>query len=99
MGAVKTAKAWPILPLVTRFPGQGKHEEASKAYLMAEEIFNKISTHKAFDDMSEVWARLVQNAIVRGDANTARRCLNAHKNTFHGLHPRHIMMAAKVASV
>ncbi|MCA0370591.1 MAG: tetratricopeptide repeat protein, partial [Proteobacteria bacterium] len=79
--------------------GQGKHEEAGKAYLMAEEVFNKISTHKAFDDMSEVWARLVDNAIVRGDANTARRCIAAHKATFDGLHPRYIVMAAKVASV
>ncbi|MCA0369659.1 MAG: hypothetical protein LCH26_00945 [Proteobacteria bacterium] len=100
MGAGKNRRQGvAYIALGDALSGQGKHEEASKAYLMAEEIFNKISTHKAFDDMSEVWARLVQNAIVRGDANTARRCLNAHKNTFHGLHPRYIMMAAKVASV
>ncbi|MBA4118906.1 MAG: hypothetical protein C0514_08450 [Candidatus Puniceispirillum sp.] len=78
---------------------QGKHEKAKDAYLKAEAIFDAITTKKAFDDMSEVWARLVDNAIVRGDANTARRCLAAHKETFDGLHPRYIMMAAKVASV
>ncbi|MBA4118904.1 MAG: hypothetical protein C0514_08440, partial [Candidatus Puniceispirillum sp.] len=81
------------------YMGQKKYDAAFKEYKEAEDIFTEISSHKAFDDMSEVWARLVDNAIVRGDANTARRCLSAHKETFDGLHPRYIVMAAKVASV
>jgi len=78
--------------------GQGKSEEAKDAYLKAEEIFNKISTHKAFDDMSEVWAHLVENAITRDDVNQARRCANLHKETFDGMHPRYLKIVLALNS-
>jgi tetratricopeptide (TPR) repeat protein len=90
------------MSLADAYMGQGRYEEARAAYLMAEEIFERISTHKAFDDMSELYEKLVALGLKMGDNVDARFLVEVYKErhaaTFSMEHPRLVKIMANIMS-
>ncbi|MBA4118513.1 MAG: hypothetical protein C0514_06440 [Candidatus Puniceispirillum sp.] len=76
--------------------GQGKFAEAEAAYRSAQDIFDAISTHKAFDDMSEVLYKMFilgkkQEGTPQGNVLMIH-AMDNHRALFEKLHPRFIAM-------
>ena len=76
--------------------GQGKFVEAEAAYRTAQDIFDEISTHKSFDDMSEVLYKMF--ILGQKQAGTPQgnvlmiHAMDNHRGIFEKLHPRFIAM-------
>ncbi|MFN7364584.1 MAG: hypothetical protein ACK5TR_01395 [Alphaproteobacteria bacterium] len=76
--------------------GQKRPKEALAEYMIAEEVFNKISSHKAFDDMSELYAKIVNAAIILKEAMVAREYALRHLETFPKSHDRFVDIAIQM---
>lgn len=74
--------------------GQKRHEKAIEAYLKAVDIFEKISSHKVFDDMSEAYAKVVMAADILGDKAHRRLYAKKHQEVFGVNHPRYAQIYA-----
>lgn len=75
---------------------QGKHKEAVAAYLRAEEIFDHIApTHKAYDDLSELYEKIVTAYISLRDGNNVDLYDKKHLNVFGPEHFRYILISKK----
>lgn len=68
------------------------YKEALAEYTFAERIYEKICTHKDFDDMSDLYHRFVTLGLLMNDSNVVRKGIFSHKESFDTLHPRYLEM-------
>ncbi|MFN7364610.1 MAG: tetratricopeptide repeat protein [Alphaproteobacteria bacterium] len=59
-GTPNRRQAVAHMALGDAYMGQKRHKEALMEYMAAERIFDKISSHKAFDDLSELYLKIVK---------------------------------------
>ncbi|MFO0375395.1 MAG: tetratricopeptide repeat protein, partial [Alphaproteobacteria bacterium] len=76
--------------------GQKRPKEALAEYMIADEVFERISSHKAFDDMSELYAKIVNAAIMLKEAMVAREYALRHLETFPKSHDRFVDIAIQM---
>ncbi|MBA4117675.1 MAG: hypothetical protein C0514_02105 [Candidatus Puniceispirillum sp.] len=78
--------------------GQGKRMEAAAAYQSARDIFEKISAHVNFDDMSELLAKMYALGLGQQDTPEGQllmmNALGAHQGIFDKEHPRFVKMVS-----
>ncbi|MBA4119032.1 MAG: hypothetical protein C0514_09110 [Candidatus Puniceispirillum sp.] len=78
------------IALADAYMGQKRYKEAVKEYLFAEDIFVHISSHLSFDDMSELYHKMVIAYIAQNDQMNVRRYALKHQKSFPIDHPRFI---------
>lgn len=72
------------------YMGQKRYSEALIEYKVADDVFSRISSHKAFDDLSELYAKIVTVAIILKDGMVAREYALRHRETFPKSHDRFV---------
>ncbi|MCA0370702.1 MAG: tetratricopeptide repeat protein, partial [Proteobacteria bacterium] len=72
------------------YMGQKRYADAVKEYRYAEDIYNKTCTHLSFDDMSELYHKMVIAYIAQKDRINVRRYAIKHQKSFPIDHPRFI---------
>lgn len=70
------------------YMGQKKYAHALAAYLESEKVYGKICTHKTFDDISELYVKIVRAADALKDAGHRRLYAKKHHEAFGVKHPR-----------
>jgi tetratricopeptide (TPR) repeat protein len=95
-GSLHRRQAVAHMALGDALMGQKRYKEALSEYMIAEEVFNKISSHKAFDDMSELYAKIVNVAIILKEAMVAREYALRHLETFPKSHDRFVDIAIQM---
>jgi tetratricopeptide (TPR) repeat protein len=76
--------------------GQGRYQEAFDAYTRAEEIFDTIApTHQKYDDLSELYEKIVTVGIALKDGNITDPYDKKHLYVFGPTHPRYYMLSRK----
>lgn len=91
-GSPHRRQAVAHMALGDAYMGQKRYKEGLGEYRAAEALFDKISSHKSFDDLSELYLKIVKASIHLNDKEKVQIYQAKHKEAFSTDHPRYFEM-------
>ncbi|MFN7365625.1 MAG: hypothetical protein ACK5TR_06760 [Alphaproteobacteria bacterium] len=91
-GSPHRRQAVAHMALGDAYMGQKRYKEGLGEYRAAESLYEKIASHRSFDDLSELYLKIVKAAIHLNDRERVHIYQAKHKQTFSTDHPRYFEM-------